>query len=214
MSKRDRRGKKQERQGRGVAGSERGGTGRARAASSPVARRPRLRPMWIGAAVAVVAIAVSALVLLSGGGATQVASAEERVQLEGADHVPEGTNIAYRSYPPASGPHYGRTASYGVHTEEVPEGYWVHDLEHGAIVVLYNCPDGCPDLVDQLRELYNTAPNGKYGKVKMVVAPYSRMDSRLALLAWGWREKLQEFDRERILRFYRAHVDRGPEDVP
>lgn len=213
MPRRDKRDRKQERQGRSAAASGRGGTGGARASVHPIARRSRTRFLWI-AAVALVAVAVAALVLLSGGEGTQVASAEERVQLEGADHVPEGTNIVYRSYPPASGPHYGRTASYGVHTEEVPEGYWVHNLEHGAIVVLYNCPEGCPGLVDQLRELYNTAPKGKYGQVKMVVAPYSRMDSRLALLAWGWREKLQDFDRERILRFYRAHVDRGPEDVP
>jgi hypothetical protein len=34
------------------------------------------------------------------------------------------------------------------------------------------------------------------------------------VLAWTWIDELPALDRARLLRLYRAHVDRGPEDVP
>jgi hypothetical protein len=35
-----------------------------------------------------------------------------------------------------------------------------------------------------------------------------------AALAWTYRLWLDQLDRQKILDFYRAHVDRGPEDIP
>lgn len=160
-----------------------------------------------GVALALVALAAAILIEVRRGG--------ELTPLEAREHVPEGTAITYRTYPPASGTHYFSTAPYGVYTEPVPEGYWVHNLEHGGIAVLYNCPEGCPELVEALREVYAAAPaSARWGRVKMIVLPYSRMDSRLMLIAWGRRERLEGFDRERILQFYQAYLDRGPEQAP
>src|SRR5438309_1483095 len=68
----------------------------------------------------------------------------EAVPNEGWTHVPEGSAIAYRHNPPASGPHYPVWARYRIHAQVVPRGYWVHDLEHGALVLLYR-PDASPD---------------------------------------------------------------------
>jgi len=101
-----------------------------------------------------------------------------------------------------------------VYDEPIPEEVWVHNLEHGGIVILYHCPTPCPDLERQLREVYATFPGSKYGHVKLLVTPYPRLKTRLAILAWTWIDELEEFDRERLLRFYRAHLDQGPEDVP
>src|SRR6185295_7796335 len=56
---------------------------------------------------------------------------------EGWTHVPEGSAITYRSNPPASGPHYPVWLRYQEYSEPMARGYWVHNLEHGAIVVLY-----------------------------------------------------------------------------
>jgi hypothetical protein len=94
-----------------------------------------------------------------------------------------------------------------------PEEY-VHNLEHGGIVLLYRCDNPCPDLVKALRELYTTFPHARNGKVKMVVSPDRKITSPIVILAWTWIDELPRMDRDRLLRFYREHVDRGPEDVP
>lgn len=139
----------------------------------------------------------------------------QAMPLEGQEHVPEGTAIAYRSRPPTSGPHFGAWyPSYGVLEQEVPPGNWVHNLEHGAIVLLYNCPEGCPDLVSQIRELHPTLPRGRNarrGVPRMLALPYADMDHRIAVVAWGRLLELDQFDRDQIVRFYEAYLDRGPE---
>jgi hypothetical protein len=55
-------------------------------------------------------------------------------------HIPYCTPISYLSNPPASGPHWPWPANWGMHAGIVPHEWWVHNLEHGGIVLLYNCP--------------------------------------------------------------------------
>ena len=157
--------------------------------------------------------AVSLAALLPG-----LAHAQEgpgrRMPDRGGGHVPEGQSVPYPSYPPTSGPHWPRPAPWGVYDFEIAPEVYVHNLEHGGIVVLYHCPRPCPDLVEKLRRASATLPRSKYGHVKLLVTPVSILDHRLAFLAWTWIEELDDFDQGRLLRFYKAHVDRGPEDVP
>jgi hypothetical protein len=54
-------------------------------------------------------------------------------------HVPIGSQVEYDSNPPSSGPHYPIWAAFRVYTSPVPRPYYVHDLEHGAVVLVYNC---------------------------------------------------------------------------
>jgi len=137
-----------------------------------------------------------------------------RMPDEGQQHVPEGTPVTYGHSPPTSGPHWPRWARWDVYAREVPPEIWVHNLEHGGIVILYRCDTPCPDLIQQLGEVYRTFPKSKHGHVKLLITPYRNLRTRLAILAWTWLDELDEFDRERLVRFYQAHVDRGPEDVP
>ena len=163
------------------------------------------------AAVVVLAIAVALYLLLNQSPPRAVG---RQVPLEPVTHHQPGTPLTFQNYPPSSGPHYTATQPWGVYQQEVPEGFWVHNLEHGGIIFLYNCPAGCPDLQKQLEDTFKTFPPGKYGQVKLIVAPYSKMQSKVAAVAWGWILELDQFDREKLLEFYKAHVDRGPEDVP
>ncbi len=132
----------------------------------------------------------------------------------GGGHKPEGQPIQYPSYPPTSGPHWPRPAPWGVYDFEIAPEVYVHNLEHGGIVVLYHCSKPCPDLTKQLEDAFATLPPSKHGHVKLLVSPASRLDHRLAFLGWTWIEEFDHFDRGRLRRFYEAHVDRGPEDVP
>ena len=134
---------------------------------------------------------------------------------EGRNHIPDTQQPQYKHYPPASGPHYDEPANWGAYARPLPEGRWVHNLEHGGVVVLYKCPSGCPDLVKQLEDFYATAPQSTHWKeVKLVVTPYDKMEHQLAIVAWDWVDELDAFDRDRLLKFYNGHLDRGPEDAP
>ena len=168
----------------------------------------KAQPRWWRMAKAAL-IAVATLLVVE-------ASAEvgRRMPDEGQKHVPEGTRVTYGHYPPTSGPHWPLWARWGIYAQEVPPEAWVHNLEHGGIVILYRCDTPCPDLIQRLREIYDTFPKSKHGHVKLLTTHYQKLRTRLAILAWTWLDELEEFDRQRLLRFYQAHVDMGPEDVP
>jgi len=133
---------------------------------------------------------------------------------EGNQHVPPATNGIHGLYPPTSGPHWPTPAAWRGYDQPVPPEAWVHNLEHGGIVILYRCDTPCPELLEKLAGLFDTFPKSKYGHVKLLVAPDPKLKTRLAILAWTWLDELEIFDYDRLLRFYVAHVDRGPEDVP
>src|SRR5262249_15273713 len=135
---------------------------------------------------------------------------------EGQTHIPTNTAGVYPApYPPASGQHWGNTwADWEMSDDRIPPEVFVHNLEHGGIVLLYRCDAACPDTVAALKDLYRSFPRAKNGKVKMVVAPDPKIRSPFVILAWTWIDDLPSLDRDRLLRFYRAHVDKGPEDVP
>lgn len=137
------------------------------------------------------------------------------VPLEGSDHVAEGSATTYNSRPPASGPHYPAwSQTYGFMSPPLPAGTWLHNLEHGAVAILYNCPQGCPDLEQQLKDLYPTLPlgrNARGGRARAIIQAYPEMDRKIAVVAWGWMLELDEFDKDQITRFYESRIDRGPE---
>ena len=135
---------------------------------------------------------------------------------EGQEHILSDRAGTYKApYPPTSGQHWGPNwAEWEMYDRELPPEVFVHNLEHGGIVILYRCDTPCLQVIKDLGALYTTFPKGKYGKVKLTVAPDRKIKSPIVILAWTWLDELPKFDRERLLRFYRGHVDRGPEDVP
>lgn len=178
--------------------------------ANTLAHVPSRRIMWI--IPLITGVLLSTLSACAGG----VGGDEGGIAVpdEGKSHVPVGTPIQYQNYPPTSGTHYDQVVRYGVYEEDISEGYWVHNLEHGAVVIVYNCPGGCPETVSQLKEAFKAFPPGKYGQVKIVALPYSKMKAKIAVLSWGWKLELASFDSQKVLAFYKAHVDRGPEDAP
>jgi hypothetical protein len=159
--------------------------------------------------VGAIALAVGPLSSLFGGG-TAAAQGTQYPNL-GQDHINRGVpHDPYNSNPPTSGPHYPDWARWGVFDQPQPDELLVHNLEHGGIVVHYNCADGCPELAGQLRDLVSTY------RSKVILAPRPNPDvpCRVTLSAWTWLDCFNDFDAERINAFIRAHKDRGPELVP
>ncbi len=124
----------------------------------------------------------------------------EHIAAIGIPHFP------YNSDPPTSGPHVGPIAEWGIHAAPIPKELQVHNLEDGGVLVQYNCPEGCSDLVEKLQAIVS-----RYNR-QVILAPYPGMDRRIALTAWGRIDKFDEFDEQRILRFFKAYrgVDHHP----
>ncbi|MBK15625.1 MAG: hypothetical protein CL770_02915, partial [Chloroflexi bacterium] len=42
---------------------------------------------------------------------------------------------------------------------------------------------------------------------KVIIAPYSEMDRKIALVAWNYLDKFDVFEEARILKFLQEHVN-------
>lgn len=132
-------------------------------------------------------------------------------------HVADGTPIAYTSRPPIGGVHYATWyPNYGLAPEPVPAGNWVHNLEHGAVVLLYRCSADCTDLEAALGQFYASLPRGKnerHSGPRLLITRYEDMDHAIAIVAWGHKLELDSLDAPRLSDFYGGFIDRGPECV-
>lgn len=63
----------------------------------------------------------------------------EEVADQGRDHVASGTKVAYHSNPPTSGAHYEEWEKAGIYKAVLLDEKLVHSLEHGFIIISYNC---------------------------------------------------------------------------
>jgi hypothetical protein len=176
------------------------------------ARRARTQKLAIYGVIAALVLLGGALAIPSLMGSMSGAAAQgTQFPNQGQQHINLGqSHEPYNSNPPTSGPHYPDPARWGVYDNPLPDETLVHNLEHGGIVVHYNCPEGCPELVTQLKQLA-----GEY-RSKLILAPRMTRDvpHRITLTAWTWLDGFNDFDAERIRSFIKAHKDKGPELLP
>jgi hypothetical protein len=137
-----------------------------------------------------------------------------------AEHVPIGTDVQWDSNPPSSGPHFPIWAAYQAYSTPVPRGYYVHDQEHGGVVLLYRCDDagGCPDVAAALQAASDSIPDdplctsgGEGVRVRTVITPDPLLDVPIAAAAWGWTYRAQCLDQASLNAFAQAHYGQGPE---
>jgi hypothetical protein len=106
----------------------------------------------------------------------------------GAPHAP------YNSIPPTSGPHVPWVVMTGIYTRSIPDELGVHALEHGHINIQYAVRTPAAQ-VALLRNIALEFPRD------VVLAPYPRLASGVALTAWGRIEILSRANRAAIVRF-------------
>ena len=173
--------------------------------------RRRRQLMW-GGLIAAGVIALGALGWWLWG-----PSNEPRVQsipIQGQTHIQRGqSHPPYNSTPPTSGWHWGdAVAPPGISREPIPAEMQVHNLEHGEIMVQYDCPQGCPEVISKLEEIVRSYPK------KVILAPYPGLfehaQQRIALTAWGKLVYINEPDEAFIRKFIRNHKDKAPEFFP
>ncbi len=86
--------------------------------------------------------------------------------------------------PPNSGPHCASVAPCRVHSSPVARCMYLHNLEHGHAVLLYNCPEGCPDEVAKLEAAAAGAKTGANGVRRALVAQDPQLPQRVAAMLW------------------------------
>jgi uncharacterized protein DUF3105 len=134
----------------------------------------------------------------------------------GNNHINAGTQVRYTYCPPASGPHINRSGFgpieprfYGQNDRSEPQG-WVHNLEHGAVVVLYSCEQGACDPEDLaqlqsfLRGFDAVSPvcNVPPRTVGPVIARFDQMPKPYAALVWDRVLYMDTFDPALVKQFY------------
>jgi hypothetical protein len=138
---------------------------------------------------------------------------------EGADHVADCAKVSYKSNPPSSGPHYFTWGAFGSYQEPLPRGFWVHAMEHGAVVFSYHGKKGCEDDVAAAEALVSElvdpgcASDAGGSSVRVILTPDPLLDTQWAASAWGQTLRAQCFDRDAFKNFFDEHVGHGPEQV-
>ena len=163
---------------------------------------------WLGGALVAIGVIVG-LALMVQSNVALAGAPGERIPIQGADHIARGqVHAAYNSDPPTSGPHYVDTLDAGFYETPQLDELLVHNLEHGHIVISYDCSrlTDCDTTKQRLRSIFN-ADNGW----KVTIVPRQNKDAAIALTAWGWLDKMDTFDEERIRKFIDAWRDKGPE---
>lgn len=142
-------------------------------------------------------------------------------QDRGNGHVQTGDKVTYPVCPPASGKHVNRVGFgplepnvYGPDDDSVPNG-WIHNLEHGGLVLLYSCDRGACDDVSlaALQGFDQGFPSSAVcgipaGVVGPVVARFEQMPTRYAALIWDRVLYLDTLDDAQIYDFFLRYAER------
>lgn len=113
--------------------------------------------------------------------------------------------IHYAESPPSAGTHDPCWHPWGAHPGGVPARRFVHNLEHGGLILAYDCPDGCAADVAALQAAAEASGR------PWIVTPFSGMPKRIVALAWNHRLLLECVDQEAIVAFAKLYCPGAPE---
>lgn len=144
----------------------------------------------------------------------------QEVEDQGRGHIEqkEWEKFNYKSNPPTSGPHDAVWTNTGIYDQPQADGHLVHSLEHGYVILSYNCDklsdqNSCDTVKKQLADIAHVK------LWKIVVTPRPNLDVPLALTAWDRIEKfktvgnsgLTDSQKTQVQAFIDAFRDHGPE---
>jgi len=141
----------------------------------------------------------------------------------GRSHVAVGTRVKYTFCPPASGFHYNavgagpiQTRLYGPNEATVPQN-WIHNMEHGGLVIVYRCnsgDSGCSDAQQAaFRDFFSSFPDSPIchvpkGTISPVIARFDDMQFPFAALVWDEILPLDQWDPAQVLAFFNQNAER------
>ncbi len=137
------------------------------------------------------------------------------VPIQGVNHIGIGeSHEPYNSKPPTSGPHYAEWVDAGLYDEIVPDEYLVHNLEHGYVIIWFDCDqmtsDECQTTQDGIQTVIDY-----FDGYKVIGMPRRMEESPIALSSWGVLARLWAYDEDFIIEFIEEHQNQAPEpDAP
>ncbi len=179
--------------------------------------RRRRENLKLYAIVGVISIAALAILWALIAPALRPALGEAAPELP-ADHVTVGSDPGpYNTDPPTSGSHYGSELNSGFYEQSdldelgpYPEGYILHNLEHGYVILWYNCDlldaDECGELKDQIQKVLRRNRNNK-----VIGFPRSSIEFPVVMTSWTRMLEFDEFDTDLANRFVRNNRNKAPE---
>lgn len=178
---------------------------------------------WVLGLIGLMVVIVVAVVILNPGGQPAAATPEllgTEITVPSADHIANTTNPGpYPSDPPAGGRHFATDFKAGFFEEsdvaslpQYPEGYLVHNLEHGYIIFWYNCAapgaPACDDLKSTIRSVMDAN-----GNLKVIAFPWPSIDVPLVMTSWGRLLKFPTLDSDLMNQFVRTNRNQAPEPM-
>jgi hypothetical protein len=133
-------------------------------------------------------------------------------------HVETGQDPGpYNSDPPTSGRHYPQDLSPGFYEESAlntyspyPEGYLVHNLEHGYVIFWYNCQlmdaQSCQQLKQQIQTVMEAVDN-----FKVIAFPSESIQFPVVMTSWGQIHEFDTFDTKEAEQFVKRNRNNAPE---
>ena len=133
----------------------------------------------------------------------------------GNSHVARGDKVTYTYCAPASGSHVnlpgvaGPIAArvYGPSDSVVPQG-WIHNLEHGGLVILYKAtaPARRPTARRSSRRSTTAFPPAP--ELRSGHRPFDQMSTPFQAIVWGRVLPLETFDDAKVTAFWEQWGDR------
>jgi hypothetical protein len=175
--------------------------------------------IWVYVALGLVIVIAIGLVIFSTKPLNTPATGPmgDEVPILSRDHVPNNAPPPpYNSNPPAGGAHFADPfpAKFYQETDlttlpKWPEGYLVHNLEHGYVIFWYNCQAqgiNCNDLKKTIQDVMN-----KNGGTKLIAFPWTTMDVPLAMSSWGRIMNFKTPDAKVMEQFVQNNRYKAPE---
>lgn len=169
---------------------------------------------WVGLAIGVLLVSAFILWNIFRPGVGQSVP----IMANAGDHVAEGANPGpFNSDPPTSGQHYAQEFEAGFFDEDsveaqldYPEGYLIHNLEHGYVIFWYNCNlldiSGCQELKSQIKTVMDDFDN-----YKVIGFPRDSIDTQLVMTSWGRKQSFESFDADLASNFISSNRNKAPE---
>lgn len=139
---------------------------------------------------------------------------------EKANHLPVCTQVKYSTEPPTGGDHWLVWAAYKKYSTPLPKEMYVHNHEHGGVLLSYRCPNGCPEVVSALEKVFDDFPEDPLcfkipggPKTRMVMAPSPEGVAPIVVSAWNAHYKATCIDSESLSKFVAEAYGHGPEEA-
>ena len=172
------------------------------------------KTLWI--TVGVVAVSLGGLVVIN-----QISKSREPIigvlhASQGRTHIERGAaHVGYNSEPASSGPHYQDAltpAQWGIYITEVAPEVFIHNEEHGGVIVTYQ-PDLLPqDQLKKLRALFAQPYSNKtFSPVKAIIAPRAKNTHAIQIASWLYTLDLDKYVEATIIKYFKQHAGDAPE---